>query len=117
MILTDAHFSHNTPRNSVLDLPLALLPLSLKTWSAPPNRRASAILEKTTKITLVDRLLWVWLSRIWSDWRSALAIVEPETVAWAGICAYRELRPYHPASSWHARSSRCTFLVGKHIGV
>jgi len=32
MILTDAHFSHNTPRNSVLDLPLALLPLSLKTW-------------------------------------------------------------------------------------
>jgi hypothetical protein len=27
--------------------------------------------------------LWVWLSRIWSDWRSALAIVKPETVvAW-----------------------------------
>jgi putative transposase len=31
----------------------------------------------------VDRLLWVWLSRIWSGWRSALAIVRPETVvAW-----------------------------------
>ena len=30
-----------------------------------------------------DRLLWVWFSRIWSDWRSALAIVQPETVvAW-----------------------------------
>ena len=28
-----------------------------------------------------DRLLWVWVSRIWSDWRSALAIVQPETVA------------------------------------
>ena len=28
-------------------------------------------------------LLWVWLSRIWRDWRSALAIVKPETVvAW-----------------------------------
>jgi hypothetical protein len=28
-------------------------------------------------------LLWVCLSRIWSDWRSALAIVQPETViAW-----------------------------------
>jgi putative transposase len=27
--------------------------------------------------------LWVWLSRVWSDWRSALAIVQPETViAW-----------------------------------
>jgi len=27
-----------------------------------------------------DRLLWVWLSRLWADWRSALAIVKPETV-------------------------------------
>jgi hypothetical protein len=35
------------------------------------------------RLTLVDRLLWVWLSRIWSGWRSALAIVRPETVvAW-----------------------------------
>src|SRR6266496_6812421 len=30
-----------------------------------------------------DRLLWVGLSRIWSQWRSALLIVKPETVvAW-----------------------------------
>ena len=35
------------------------------------------------KLTPVDRLLWVWFFRIWSDWRSALAIIEPETVvAW-----------------------------------
>jgi transposase InsO family protein len=27
-----------------------------------------------------NRLLWVWLSRLWADWRSALAIVNPETV-------------------------------------
>ena len=27
-----------------------------------------------------DRVLWVWLSRLWSGWRSALAIVKPETV-------------------------------------
>ena len=27
-----------------------------------------------------DRLLWVWLSRLWSDWRSVLIIVKPETV-------------------------------------
>jgi hypothetical protein len=35
-------------------------------------------------------------------------------------CAYREFHPYHqPASMWHAkrRSRRCTFLVGKYIGV
>jgi len=24
--------------------------------------------------------VWAWLSHIWSDWRSALAIVQPETV-------------------------------------
>ena len=30
-----------------------------------------------------DRLLWVWLSRVWNDWRAALVIVKPETViAW-----------------------------------
>jgi putative transposase len=30
-----------------------------------------------------DRLVWVWLSRVWSNWRSALRIVKPETViAW-----------------------------------
>ena len=27
-----------------------------------------------------DRVFWVWLSRLWSGWRSALAIVKPETV-------------------------------------
>ena len=39
--------------------------------------------RKRPKLTLVDRLLWVWLSRIWNGWRSALTIVRPETVvAW-----------------------------------
>jgi nitronate monooxygenase len=31
--------------------------------------------RKRPKLTPADRLLWVWLSRIWSGWRSALAIV------------------------------------------
>ena len=39
--------------------------------------------RKRCKLTPADRRLWVWLSRIWGDWRSALAIVKPETVlAW-----------------------------------
>jgi hypothetical protein len=39
--------------------------------------------RKLPKLTPGDRLLWVWLSRIWRDGRSALAIVKPETVlAW-----------------------------------
>jgi putative transposase len=30
-----------------------------------------------------DRVLWVWLSRLWKSWRSTLRIVKPETViAW-----------------------------------
>jgi putative transposase len=36
--------------------------------------------RKRPELTPADRLLWVWLSRIWNDWRSALAIVKPETV-------------------------------------
>ena len=39
--------------------------------------------RKRPKLTPLDRLLWVWLSRVWSDWRTALAIVQPKTViAW-----------------------------------
>ena len=35
------------------------------------------------RLPLSDRLLWVWLSRVWHGWRSALVIVKPETViAW-----------------------------------
>jgi len=27
-----------------------------------------------------DRLFWIWLAKIWTEWRSALLIVKPETV-------------------------------------
>src|SRR5262245_11913454 len=38
--------------------------------------------QKTKRLILgrADRCLWVWLSRLWSRWRSALIIVKPETV-------------------------------------
>jgi transposase InsO family protein len=35
---------------------------------------------KKPKLTLADRFLWAWLCQRWSDWRSALIIVQPETV-------------------------------------
>jgi putative transposase len=39
--------------------------------------------KKRPKLTPADHLLWVILSRVWGDWRSALAIVQPDTViAW-----------------------------------
>jgi len=37
-------------------------------------------LKKHPKLTSMDRLLWVSLSRIWRDWRYTLAIVKPQTV-------------------------------------
>jgi putative transposase len=45
------------------------------------------------------RLLWVWLSRFWSRWRSALVIVKPETViAWhrQGFRPYWRWKSRHP---------------------
>ena len=50
-------------------------------------RHQLAVLQRRTKkrpsLRTVDRLLWVLLSRVWAQWRSALVIVKPETViAW-----------------------------------
>ena len=50
-------------------------------------RHQIGVLQRSTtkrpKLTAGDRLLWVFLSRVWRDWRSALAMVQPETVvAW-----------------------------------
>src|SRR3954447_13227589 len=50
-------------------------------------RQQLAVLRRSApqrlKLTSVDRLFWVWLRRVWLDWRSALLIVKPETViAW-----------------------------------
>ena len=69
-------------------LPLARCPRTRELGSAPPNRRAAALRQKTPPVNPSGPPLWVWLSRIWGDWRSALAIVRPETVvAWhrAGV--------------------------------
>src|SRR3954453_6200998 len=38
---------------------------------------------KRLPLTPADRIFWVWLRRVWGDWKSALLIVKPETViAW-----------------------------------
>src|SRR6266446_504234 len=44
---------------------------------------------KRPKLTAGDRLLWICLSRLWRDWRSALAIVKPETVVGWHRAAFR----------------------------
>ena len=48
-------------------------------------RHQIGVLEaaKRPKLTPADRLLWVTLSRVWRDWRSALDIFNPGTlIAW-----------------------------------
>lgn len=43
--------------------------------------------RKRSKLTPLDRLFWVSLTRFWSNWRSSLVIVKPETVvAWHRKC-------------------------------
>src|SRR5262249_19512960 len=51
-----------------------------------------AVLKRTQKRPAIrdkDRVFWVWLSRIWGEWRESLVIVKPETVI-----------------SWHRKSFR-----------
>ncbi len=50
-------------------------------------RHQLQVLERSrprrVRLTSADRVLWVWLSRVWDDWRTAVLIVRPETVlAW-----------------------------------
>ena len=46
--------------------------------------------RRRVRLTQADRLLWMWLSRTWTEWRSAIIIVRPETVV-----------------AWHRRAFRC----------
>ncbi len=46
-------------------------------------RQQLAILKDKTKRPKLrprDRVFWVWLSRFWANWRSALLVVQPDTV-------------------------------------
>jgi hypothetical protein len=50
-------------------------------------RQQLAVMQRSTakrlKLTAADRIFWVWLRRVWADWKSALIIVKAETVvAW-----------------------------------
>jgi putative transposase len=39
--------------------------------------------DRRSRLSRWDRILWVWLSRLWTSWRSSLVIVQPATVlAW-----------------------------------
>src|SRR5262249_51818831 len=57
--------------------------------------------SRKLRLSAGDRLLWSWLSQLWSGWRSALMIVKPETViAWhrRGFRLYWSWKSRHPQS-------------------
>ena len=47
-------------------------------------RHQIGVLQRSAKKRLplnnADRLLWIGLSRVWTEWRSALKILKPDTV-------------------------------------
>jgi putative transposase len=52
------------------------------------------------RLSPADRALWVWLSRLWTEWRSALIVVKPETViGWhrLGFRLYWRWKSRHPS--------------------
>src|SRR5260370_33128673 len=60
------------------------------------------------RLSRADRVLWVWLSRVWTEWRTTLVIVKPETViachrqgfllVWTWQSRCRQGRPPVPAA-------------------
>lgn len=56
----------------VLQLEILALRHQLQVLERSRPRRA--------QLTRSDRLLWVWMSRVWDEWRTVVVIVRPETV-------------------------------------
>ena len=57
--------------------------------------------KKRVRLAALDRLLWVVLSRLWTQWRSALVIVKPETViAW-------HRKGFRLNWRWKSRAGKC----------
>src|SRR3990170_7262563 len=64
------------------------------------------------RLNRADQVFWVWLSKVWSNWRSVLVIVKPETViGWhrKGFRLYwtwksRIRRPGRPTESQDVRN-------------
>ncbi len=59
-------------------LQVEILALRHQLWVLQRSSRGHKL-----RLSWVDRVLWVWLSQLWNDWRLALLLVKPETfIAW-----------------------------------
>jgi hypothetical protein len=63
------------PENSIQPKHLRILARPLH-----PPRLQRQLGGRRVRLERADRVFWVWILRLWSDWRSALVIVRPETV-------------------------------------
>ena len=66
-------------------------------------RQQLAVLEhssKRPKLRQGDRIFWVWLSKLWPNWRNVLLIVQPETVV------RRHLQGFKLYWRWKSRSRK-----------
>ena len=104
-----------------LSLALALVSSVLKSRAAlqlenVALRHQIGVLQRSAKKRLplnnADRLLWIGLSRVWTEWRSALKILKPDTVIGWHRKAFRMFwtwkvrrgRPGRPAVSAEIRA-------------
>ena len=57
------------------------------------------------RLTHADRMLWVWLSNVWNEWRAAVVIVKPETSSPGTVEASGSSGPGKAGVAWVDRSS------------
>ncbi|HYO84371.1 MAG TPA: hypothetical protein VES20_23405 [Bryobacteraceae bacterium] len=79
-------------------------------------RHQISVLQRSAKkrphLHAADRLLWVWMSPVWADWRSSLVIVKPETVmAWHRNAFRSSGRGRSVETSPAVRRSQATFAT------
>src|SRR5215472_9543711 len=61
------------------------------------------------RLAWADRVLWIWLSRLWNDWRSALLILKPATViAW-------HRKGFRRYWSWKSRRREGRPVIGSEV--
>jgi len=63
---------------------------------------------KRPKLRKPDRIFWIWLSRLWTGWRSALFIVQPETVK-------RHRQGFRLYWRWRSRREQGRPTVGREV--
>ena len=99
------------PEVPVLCVLIASICDTLRSRAAPQieilaPRHQLGVQVKRPRLTKTDRVFWAWLSQAWADWRSAIAIVKPETGAW-------QRRSFRLFWTWEGGRSTTANLAGR----